>query len=233
MTATAIDRLRVRVERFGPLCIGIDPHPDALPGPLSRDVRGVEALARGLVEVAIEEAAAVKLNIAFFEAHGSAGWAALERVRAAIPAELPCIVDAKRGDIGPSAERYASAIFDHLGADGVTVSPYLGADAVAPFTAYGDRIVYVLARTSNPSAGTFQDRLVGDAPLHELVASWVADTWPEPRVGLVVGPPHRPSWSGSASWFPRPRSSSPGWAPRAATSRQRPASAARRRRPGW
>jgi len=188
MAGTALERLRARVDRIGaPLCIGIDPHPDALPGPLARDVHGVEALARGLVEVAVDEAVAVKINIAFFEAFGSLGWAALERVRAEIPSDLPVIIDAKRGDIGTTAERYATAIFGHLAADGTTVSPYLGEDGVAPFTAYGDRIVYVLARTSNPSAGTLQDRRVGEAAVHEEVASWVAATWPEPRVGLVVG----------------------------------------------
>ncbi len=185
---SAIDRLASRVARIGaPLCIGIDPHPDTLPGPLSRDVRGIEALARGLVEVAADEAAAVKVNVAFFEAFGSAGWAALERVRAAVPHDLPFIADAKRGDIGSTAERYATAIFGGLDADGVTLSPYLGADAVAPFVAHGDRIVYVLARTSNPSAGTFQDRDLDGRPLHERVASWVAETWPQPRVGIVVG----------------------------------------------
>ena len=188
MAAPALDRLRARVTRLGaPLCIGIDPQPDALPDPLSRDVHGVETMARGLIEIAADEAAAIKINIAFFEAFGSAGWAALERIRAEVPADLPLIVDAKRGDMGNTAQRYASAIFGHLGADGTTLSPYLGADAIEPFTAYGDRIVYVLARTSNPSAGTFQDQPLGDRPLHEAVATWVAATWPDPRVGLVVG----------------------------------------------
>ncbi|HET7685739.1 MAG TPA: orotidine-5'-phosphate decarboxylase [Candidatus Limnocylindria bacterium] len=188
MTGPALDRLRMRVRRLGaPLCVGIDPHPDALPEPLTRDVRGVEAMARGLLEVAVETAAAVKVNVAFFEAFGSAGWAALERLRAETPGDLPFIADAKRGDIGTTAERYATAVFDHLGADGVTVSPYLGEDGVAPFVAHGERIIYVLARTSNPSAGTFQDLGTGGEPLHEAVASWVARTWPDPRVGLVVG----------------------------------------------
>lgn len=188
MAGAALDRLRARVARLGaPLCVGIDPHPDALPEPLTRDVHGVEAMARGLLEVAAETAVAVKVNIAFFEAFGAAGWAALERLRAETPADLPFIADAKRGDIGTTAERYATAILDHLGADGITVSPYLGEDGVAPFVAHGDRIVYVLARTSNPSAGTLQDLVTDGAPLHETVARWVARTWPDPRIGLVVG----------------------------------------------
>jgi orotidine-5'-phosphate decarboxylase len=188
MTAPPLERLRARIARIGvPLCLGIDPHPDALPDGLPRDVRGVESLARGLLAVAVDEAAAIKINIGFFEAFGSAGWAALERLRNEVPDDLVLIADAKRGDIGSSAERYAAAILGHLGADGITVSPYLGEDGVAPFIDHGAAIVYILARTSNPSAATLQDLTVDGAPLHEHVARWVGRTWPDPRVGLVVG----------------------------------------------
>jgi len=183
-----LDRLRARVARLGaPLCLGIDPHPDALPDELPRDVSGVERFARGLVEAAAEFAVAVKVNVAFFEAFGSAGWAALERLVADLPANHFLVLDAKRGDIGTTAERYAESLFGLLGADAVTLSPYLGEDTVEPFLAYPGRVVYVVTRTSNPSAGTLQDLAVGSAPLHEHVASWVAGRWTDGRVGLVVG----------------------------------------------
>jgi orotidine-5'-phosphate decarboxylase len=190
--AAPVQRLRERLALLGaPLCLGIDPHPDALPDELPRDVQGIETFARGLLETAGPAAIAVKVNIAFFEAFGSAGWAALERLRADVPADHVLILDAKRGDIGSTAERQAAALFGHLDADGVTLSPYLGEDAIAPFLAYPDRIVYVLARTSNPSAATVQDlRVTADGPpraVGEHVAAWVAERWPEPRVGLVVG----------------------------------------------
>ncbi len=94
---------------------------------------GIEAFATVLLEAAGPFAAAVKANLAFFEAFGSEGMAALERLRRRVPADLPFIADAKRGDIGSTAERQATAIFDHSGADAVTASPYLGRDAVAPF----------------------------------------------------------------------------------------------------
>ena len=185
--AEPLERLRARIERLGaPLCLGIDPHPDALPDELPRDVQGVERFARGLVEAAAEHAAAVKVNVAFFEAFGSPGWAALERLVADLPQDHFLVLDAKRGDIGSTAERYATALFGHLDADAVTLSPYLGEDAVEPFLAYPGRLVYLLARTSNPSAGTLQDLPVGGAPLHERVATWAASTWPDGRVGLVV-----------------------------------------------
>jgi orotidine 5'-phosphate decarboxylase subfamily 2 len=183
-----LDRLRARIARLGaPLCLGIDPHPDALPDDLPRDVSGVERFGRGLVEAAAEYAAAVKVNLAFFEAFGSAGWAALERLVADLPEDHFLVLDGKRGDIGSTAERYATSLFGLLGADAVTLSPYLGEDGVEPFLEYPGRVVYLLARTSNPSAGTLQDLPVGGAPLHERVASWASTTWTDGRVGLVVG----------------------------------------------
>jgi orotidine-5'-phosphate decarboxylase len=188
MSGTALQRLLERRAAVGsPLCLGIDPHPDALPEGLPPTVDGIEAFARGLIEAATPHACAVKINVAFFEAFGSAGWAALERTRAEVPRNVPCILDAKRGDIATSAERYAAALFGHLDADGVTVSPYLGEDAVEPFLATGDRLVYVLARTSNPSAGQFQSLLVEREPVHLQVARWAAERWTDGRVGLVVG----------------------------------------------
>ena len=183
-----LHRLGARIEHLGaPLCVGIDPHPDRLPDGLSRDVDGIERFARGLVEATAEHAAAIKLNVAFFEAFGSAGWAALERVRADVPAEVLTVLDAKRGDIGTTAERYAAGLFGHLGADAVTLSPYLGEDAIEPFLAHADRLVYVLVRTSNPSAPRVQELSAAGGPVYLAVARWVADRWPDGRVGLVVG----------------------------------------------
>jgi len=188
MTASALERLRDRRAAIGaPLCLGIDPHPDQLPVELPRDVVGVEAFARGLIESAGPEAVAVKINVAFFEAFGSAGWAALERIRGDIPPELICILDAKRGDIGTTAERYAAGLFGHLEADAVTLSPYLGEDAIEPFLAYPGRLVYLLARTSNPSAHRVQELGVDGEPVHLEVARWAAGRWRDGRVNLVVG----------------------------------------------
>lgn len=185
---TPLERLRARRELTGaPLCLGIDPHPDALPDGLAPDVAGIERFARGIIESAAPNAAAVKINVAFFEAFGADGVAALGRVRRDVPPDTVCILDAKRGDIGSTAERYAAALFDELDADGVTLSPYLGEDAIAPFHDHPDRLIYVLARTSNPSAPRLQDLVVDGRPLHRVVAHWVAGAWTDGRVGLVVG----------------------------------------------
>ncbi len=186
--SSPLDRLRARSDALGAsLCLGIDPHPLRLPDGLAHDVDGIETFARGIISAAGEEVVAVKINVAFFEAFGAAGWAALERVRGDVPAEILCVLDAKRGDIGTTAERYAASIFGHLEADAVTLSPYLGEDAIEPFLAHADRMVYVLARTSNPSAGRVQELEADGEPVHLRVARWVAERWTDGRVGLVVG----------------------------------------------
>jgi orotidine-5'-phosphate decarboxylase len=185
---TPLERLRARVDRLGsPLCLGLDPHPERLPEGLAADVGGVESFARGVLEAAAAEVSAVKINVAFFEAFGSAGWSALERLRRDVPEDLFVILDAKRGDIGSTAERYAAGLLGHLEADAVTLSPYLGEDAIEPFLAYPDSCVYVLARTSNPSAASVQELDAGAEPLYLATARWVATTWTDGRAGLVVG----------------------------------------------
>ena len=194
--ATYLERLGARSRATGTvLCLGLDPDPEALPEGFGRDLRGVERFAALLLEVAVPYAAAVKPNLAFFEAFGSAGMAALERLRATVPADVPVVADAKRGDIGSTAARQATALFDQLGADAVTVNPYLGAEAVAPLLERTDRFAYLLCRTSNPGAGELQDLEVAADPatgrpaerLHERVAR-LANGWgPGGTVGLVVG----------------------------------------------
>jgi orotidine-5'-phosphate decarboxylase len=182
-------RLARRVEAVQTtLCLGIDPDPEALPSGWPRDVSGVERMANLLIDNAMARAAAVKINVAFFEAFGSPGIAALERVRARIPNEVPFIADAKRGDIGTTAARQAAALYDSLGAHAVTASPYLGGEAISALLERADRFVYVLCRTSNPGAGELQNLIVNGEPLYLHVARGVAQ-WSQGRenVGLVVG----------------------------------------------
>ena len=191
-----LDRLARRSAEAGTvLCLGLDPDPSALPDGFSRDLAGVERFARLLVDAAAPHAAAVKPNLAFFEAFGSSGLAALERIRAAIPAGVPVVMDAKRGDIGTTAARQAVSLFNALGADAVTVNPYLGSEAVEPLLSRLDRFAYLLCRTSNPGAGELQGLLVAaDAelgapaePLYARVARRAVTWGPGGTVGLVVG----------------------------------------------
>lgn len=186
--APYLERLAARTATVGSvLCLGLDPDPARLPPGFPPTAAGIEAFAALLLEAAAPLAAAVKANLAFFEAFGSAGIAALERLRARIPADCPFVADAKRGDIGTTATRQAAALFDALGADAVTLNPYLGRDAVAPFLERADRFVYLLCRTSNPSAAEIQDLEVAGAPLYLEIARRAAAWGPAEGIGFVVG----------------------------------------------
>ena len=196
VTATYLERLAARSAATGTvLCLGLDPDPAALPDGFSRTSAGIEAFAGLVLEAAVPYAAAVKPNLAFFEAYGSPGMAALERLRARIPADVPVIADAKRGDIGTTAARQAVALFDALGADAVTVNPYLGerGDRAAPRAPRPLRVRPVPdvqprrrrapgpARRRGPATGAPAE------PLHARVARRAASWGPGGTVGLVVG----------------------------------------------
>lgn len=178
-------RLEARARRTGSLlCVGLDPHPELLPEPTAE---AAEAFCRRLIEATAEVALAYKPNSAFFEALGPEGWAALQRVIRAVPDGVPVILDAKRGDIASTARAYARAVFEGLGVDAVTLSPYLGPDALEPFLAYPDRGVFLLCKTSNPGADVLQSLAVQGEPLYLHLAR-LAEGWgPPEQLGLVVG----------------------------------------------
>ncbi len=165
-----------------PLCIGLDPNPQRKPA------RYPDLLSwnQAIIEATVEVAACYKPNIAFYEALGREGYDLLAQTLAAIPPEFPVILDAKRGDIGSTAEAYARACFDVWHVDAVTLSPYLGEDSVRPFTDYRDRYAFVLCHTSNPSAGEVQHASQWGMPLYQRLAAR-AMSWGQGNVGLVVG----------------------------------------------
>ncbi|HSM01518.1 MAG TPA: orotidine-5'-phosphate decarboxylase [Acidimicrobiia bacterium] len=162
------------------LCVGVDPR--------ARDAVEARRASLDLIEDTAPMAAAFKMNAAFFEAHGPAGVEALVEVVTAVPDEIPVILDAKRGDIAATAVAYAEACFAVIGAGAVTLSPYLGRDAIEPFLAHPGTGVFVLCRTSNPSAAQIQDDTLDSGQLvYEHIAQTAA-TWAGPdRLGLVVG----------------------------------------------
>ncbi len=190
------DRLSDRQAQTASLvCVGLDPDPARLPAPLAgkKDTaQAVLAFNRAIVEATSDLAAAYKLNLAFFEALGAESWRVLEATLRAIPPDAPVIADGKRGDIGNSARFYAQACFDLLGFDACTVSGYMGRDSVTPFLAWPGRGVFLLARTSNPGGGNFQDMNCEGRPLYEQVVR-AARTWETPAndakgaLGFVAG----------------------------------------------
>jgi orotidine 5'-phosphate decarboxylase subfamily 2 len=198
--ATYLERLAARSAATGTvLCLGIDPDPASMPAGFGDDAASAERFAMLVLDAALPYAAAVKPNLAFFEAYGAAGWAALERVRARIPADVPVIADAKRGDIATTSARQVVGYFDALGVDAVTISPYLGEEAIAGYLDRPGRFAYVLCRTSNPGALDVQGQvLAARAPTPDRTAAPVEPLWariardasgwgPGGTVGLVVG----------------------------------------------
>jgi orotidine-5'-phosphate decarboxylase len=191
-------RLAAVVSERGPLCPGIDPHPELLDAwGLPRDAYGLARFCDACVE-AFAGFAIVKPQVAFFEAYGSAGYAVLERTIAALEsAGVLVLADAKRGDIGSTMAAYAAAWAGDspLAADAVTASPYLGFGSLCPLletAAAHDRGVFVLAATSNPEGASVQQADAGGRTVAQSIVDAVAavneKTRPEPgSVGVVVG----------------------------------------------
>jgi orotidine-5'-phosphate decarboxylase len=167
------------------LCVGLDPDPAKIPASFGTGVVAMEAFCAAVVESTLPFAVAYKPNLAFFEQYGAEGWAALERVVADIPSDVLVIADAKRGDIGNTALKYAEALFTGLGADAVTVAPYMGRNSVEPFTSFQNKWTVLLALTSNPSAEDFEFH--GATPLFEEVLSKSREFEGADRLMYVVG----------------------------------------------
>lgn len=168
------------------LCIGLDPDPASMP-----EGTGIFAFNKAIIDATADIVCAYKPNIAFYEACGADGLDDLKRTRQYIPAGIPAIIDAKRGDVGNTARAYARGLFDYFDFDAATVSPYLGYDSLEPFIEYADRGIFVLCRTSNTGAADFQslscDAEEGKKPLFKVVAAKV-DRWnTHGNMGLVVG----------------------------------------------
>ena len=191
------DRLQSATTEYGPACVGLDPHLDRLPGRPADGWSGrsceevavaVEAFCFGAIDALQGRVGVVKPQAAFFEQLGGPGVSVLQRVVArAQEAGLLVLLDAKRGDIGSTAQAYARATLDPdgpMGADAVTLSPYLGPESLEPFvraSELNNRGLFVLVRTSNPGAGSWQDG--------HPVSQWVAKTnaeRPNACVGAVV-----------------------------------------------
>lgn len=180
------------------LCVGLDLELEQLP--TARDTSDVETafftFNAAIIDATAGLVCAYKPNAAFYERHGAAGWNALARTIAYVHSsypDVPVLLDAKRGDIGNTAQAYADAVFDTLQADAVTLHPYLGSDALQPFLKRADQGCFILAHTSNPGASEFQDLTLRAAdgteePLYLAVARRVATHWnTNGNCALVVG----------------------------------------------
>jgi orotidine-5'-phosphate decarboxylase len=196
MSMTFAERLARAQDSSGSLlCVGLDPDAAKLPKDLSGasdhfpDAEPLYAFNRRIVDATADLAAAYKPQIAFYSALGAEDQllATIRYIRERSPAAL-VILDAKRSDIGNTAEAYAREAFERYGADAVTVNPYMGEDSVRPFLARPDRGAILLCRTSNPGARDFQDLQIDGLPLYRRVAERAAAHWNQHRnLMLVVG----------------------------------------------
>jgi orotidine-5'-phosphate decarboxylase len=171
------------------LCVGLDPDPTRLPTHLGRGNEAVYRFCRAIVDATADTVCAFKPQFAYFAARG--GEVELqglcEYIRSTYP-DVLLILDAKRGDVGSTAEQYATEAFERYGADVVTVNPYLGTDSIEPFLSYPGHGAFVLCRTSNPRSGDFQSLQLAGEPLYAHVARLAATEWSTiGDCGVVVG----------------------------------------------
>jgi orotidine-5'-phosphate decarboxylase len=182
-----LEKLSTATERNNSLlCIGLDPDPELMPPKID-----VFKFNKAIIDATCDLVCAYKLNLAFYEALGLEGLEAMKRTVKYVPDNIPVIGDAKRGDIGNTAQAYVRAIFDVFNFDATTLNPYLGFDSVEPFIKHWDRGVFILCRTSNPGAVDFQNLPLETEhkrlPLFEIVALRAAQWNTHGNIGLVVG----------------------------------------------
>jgi orotidine-5'-phosphate decarboxylase len=191
---TFLDMLRdASAQNNTMLCVGLDPEPTRFPAALKGDARKIYDFCAAIVDATADLACAFKPQIAYFAAHGAEDQLErlMQHMRANAP-HVPVILDAKRGDIGSTAEQYAKEAFERYGADAVTLSPFMGFDSIEPYLAYHGKGAFLLCRTSNPGGDDLQiQRLAsveGQPLLYEHVARLAQGPWNRNgQLGLVVG----------------------------------------------
>ena len=171
------------------LCVGLDPVLTKLPAHLQSGPTPFLTFNKAIIDATADLVCAYKPNSAFYEALGPNGIKELKQtvqyINDTYP-DIPVILDAKRADIGSTNEGYIDFIFDYLNVDAVTLHPYLGSEALAPFLELQDKGMIILCRTSNPGAGEFQDLQIDGKPLYEHVARAVASSWNTNQNCLLV-----------------------------------------------
>jgi orotidine-5'-phosphate decarboxylase len=160
------------------VCVGLDPEIERFPPHLRGEASPIFQFNRAIIDATADLVCAYKPQFAHYAAYEAEDQLerTIEYIHRTYPG-LPVILDAKRGDVGNTAERYAIEAFERYAADAVTVSPYLGGDSLEPFLRHADKGVLVLCRTSNPGAGELQDLDVGGRPLYQVVAELAARRW--------------------------------------------------------
>ncbi|MFC1539619.1 orotidine-5'-phosphate decarboxylase [Candidatus Latescibacterota bacterium] len=182
-----IDKITYAAEKAESLvCVGLDTDPKKIPSVITAEGDSVFEFNGEIIDATKDYVCAYKPNSAFYEAEGAKGIESLRKTCEVIPSDIPVILDVKRGDISNTALKYADFAYDLIGADAVTVNPYMGFDAVRPFIR-PDKCVFVLCLTSNESASDFQLLDTGSGLLYEKIAQAAVEWAKEGEIGLVVG----------------------------------------------
>lgn len=176
-------------DRDSLVCVGLDVFPEKIPAHIMKGPDPIFTFNKQIIDATSDLVLAYKPNLAFYEALGLEGWDVLQRTVATIPHGILKIGDAKRGDIGSTAQKYAKALFD-IGFDVVTVNPYLGWDSIEPFVADEQKGVFILCLTSNVSSRDFQYLAVDGKPFYQHVAETAVRWNQNQNCGLVVGATH-------------------------------------------
>ncbi|MBI3258999.1 MAG: orotidine-5'-phosphate decarboxylase [Ignavibacteriae bacterium] len=172
------------------LCIGLDTELTKLPYILKSKPESIFEFNKAIIEATVNQVCAYKINFAFYEQYGAEGMVALRKSLECIPENIITIADAKRGDIGNTSRAYAASVFEEMNFDAITVSPYMGRDSIEPFLEYDNKIVFILALTSNPGSADFQRLISNGKPIYRHVVE-TAHTWKcNAALGFVVGATH-------------------------------------------
>ena len=160
------------------VCVGLDPEIERFPAHIRKEPSPIFQFNRSIIDATADLVCAYKPQFAHYAAYEAEDQLerTIEYIHRVHPG-IPVILDAKRGDIGNTAERYAIEAFERYGADAVTVNPYLGGDSLEPFLRHAERGVLILCRTSNPGAGDLQDLMIEGRPLYQVVAELAARRW--------------------------------------------------------
>lgn len=187
------------------LCVGLDTVLEKIPKHLLQEEDPIFSFNKAIIDATQEFCVAYKPNLAFYEAYGLKGWQSLERTMQYLNDTYPeqfTIADAKRGDIGNTATRYAKAFFEELAFDSITVAPYMGKDSVEPFLAFKDKHTILLALTSNEGAFDFQTKEVGPSVLYEEVIKTSQSYENSKNLMYVVGATKATHLAKIREWIP-------------------------------
>lgn len=180
--------LNISSENNSLVCIGLDIDKQKMPTFLfESNKEPYLTFNKNIIDSTKDIVCAYKLNMAFYESLGLQGINVLQKTVDYIPKKIVIILDGKRNDIGNTASKYAQTVFETFQADATTINPYLGKDGITPFLSYKDKCSFILCRTSNPSAGDFQDLLSPSVPLYEIVAKKIKEWNTNQNCGAVVG----------------------------------------------